>query len=175
MPTRLASTVLAALAVLSTACAGEPAAGVAEGTNRDFAHTLETPAAPEAVWALWTDLDTWPVWDTEMTEAVADGPLELGQTGTITSGGREVPFEIVAWSPPTSYAYEMPLPSGSLTVERTLEPLAGGGTRFTHDVTFRGFGGALLAPTLGRRFRRALPTVMVQLAQLAEQEAAPAE
>lgn len=152
--------------LLALACGGAPPEVLASGTNRHFQHSVESVAEPAAVWDLWTDVQRWPLWDTELSEAAADGALALGQTGTLVSNGRTVPFEIVSWNPPTDYAYAMPLPAGRLVVTRTLEPMPTG-VRFTHDVHFVGFGGALLSPSLGRNFRRALPVVMEQLDALA--------
>lgn len=146
--------------------AAEP---LAEGTNRHFQHTVETPASPEVIWQHWTDVDTWPSWDTEVEQVVLEGEIGLGVRGVLTADGRDSRLEITAWEPMVSYAFTTRLPLGSLVVTRTLEPTESG-TRFTHDVAFRGFGGWLLAPLLGKRFRRALPQVMGELAALAEQE-----
>jgi len=139
----------------------------AEGSLRRFHHTEVTSAPPSAVWEHWMDVRGWPRWDTELTSAQADAPLALGVTGSIVSDGRTSPFEVVAFEAGHHYAYEVPLPAGRLVVERTLEPLDDGGTRFTHTVSLRGFGGWLLGPMLGRRFRAALPDVMRQLGRLA--------
>lgn len=159
-----ATTVLVpiSLSVASIASA-EP---LADGTNRHFAHTRESPASPEAIWALWTDVQTWPTWDTEIEAVTLNGPIGLGQTGTLTSGGRQSRITVTAWDPPRSYAFATRLPLGSLVVTRTLQP-HGEGTRFTHDVAFRGLGGRLLAPILGKKFRAALPVVMESLDSLA--------
>ncbi|MEO0602640.1 MAG: SRPBCC family protein, partial [Myxococcota bacterium] len=124
-------------------------------------------ASPDVVWARWMDVESWPTWDTELTEATADAPLALDVTGSLVSGGRASPFTIVAFEAPFHYAYAVPLPAGRLVVDRRLLPLDDGGTRFTHTVTLEGFGGWMLGPVLGRRFRAALPQVMRSLATLA--------
>ena len=146
----------------------------AEGSSRHFHHTVETSASPEAIWARWTDCDSWHTWDAgleaaSLTEALGpDGQMQLGSRGTLVSGGRETPFEITEFDPDRwVVAFESRLPLGGLVVTRTLEPLDDGGTRFTHDVRFRGVGGFLLAPMLGPDFRRMLPRVMMDLATLA--------
>lgn len=145
-----------------------PAQGPAEGSRRHFHHTVTTEAAPEEVWRRWTDVTTWPAWDTEVERVELEGPIGLGVEGTLVSGGRASRFTISAWEPPLHYAFTTRLPLGSLVVDRRLEPLDDGGTRFTHDVRFTGVGGALLAPLLGGGFRAALPGVMARLAELAE-------
>jgi uncharacterized protein YndB with AHSA1/START domain len=144
------------------------ASPLAEGTNRHFRHAVETTAAPEAVWARWTDPATWAAWDAEIASAEAEGPLRLGATGRLTTaGGRTVPFEVVQWEPGVRYAYATPLPGGRLLLTRWLEPASEGTVRLVHDVEFQG-GGRALAPVLGRRFRKVLPQVMEALAAQAE-------
>ncbi len=147
--------------LLATAFAVEPAAG----SNRHFTHTVRTEAPAEAIWRLWTDPATWPAWDTELESARLDGDIGLGAEGVLVSGGRETRFAISLWEPKRRYAFTTRFPLGSLVVTRTLDTTHG--TRFTHDVRFRGVGGAVLAPILGPRFRRALPEVMQTLEALA--------
>ena len=36
-------------------------------------HSLETNAAPEAVWRRWVDVGTWPDWDRALEGAGIDG------------------------------------------------------------------------------------------------------
>ncbi|MFK7928110.1 MAG: SRPBCC family protein [Myxococcota bacterium] len=140
---------------------------LAEGTHRHFAHTLTTTAALEAIWELWTDVQTWPSWDKEVESAHLDGPIALGQTGRLSSEGRETRIEISTWNPVKSYCFTTRLPLGSLVITRTLRT-GEGLTRLTHDVELRGLGGRLLAPLLGPRFRAALPVVMQRWVELAE-------
>lgn len=158
----------AALLTLPVLAADGPPPERAEGRIRHFHHTETTSAPPSAVWARWMDVATWPMWDTELTAAQADAPLAMGVTGTVTSGKRTSPFTIVAFEPQVRYVYEVPLPAGRLVVDRRLEPLPDGGTRFTHDVQLKGFGGWLLGPALGSGFRKVLPQVMRTLREQAE-------
>ena len=142
---------------------------VAEGTNSHFRHTLEVSAPPEAVWRLWTTVDTWPQWDTELEVATLAGAFGAGAKGVLKGkGAPEAAFEISGFEPPTAYQFTTGLPlGGTLIIDRRLEPTASG-TRFTHDVRFEGFGGWLFAPFFGPKYREALPVVMRRIAELAE-------
>lgn len=133
-----------------------------------FSHTVETTASPDVIWAFWTDTDTWPSWDTELESARLDGSFALDRVGELVSDGRTSTFWISEWQPTDRYAFSTRLPAGKLVVTRWLERLPDGGTRFTHDVQFRGLGGVLLSPLLGKRFKAALPGVMERLAALGE-------
>lgn len=142
---------------------------VADGTNTHFSHVSVARAQPEAVWRLWTEVDTWPRWDTELESARLDGPFVVGAKGALKGkGAPEASFEVVAFEPLVRNQISTALPlGGQLVIERTLER-DGQTTRFTHDVRFRGFGGWLLSPFFGPRYREALPEVMARIVKLAE-------
>lgn len=141
----------------------------ASGTNTSFHHEVETRAPPPAIWRLWTDVTTWPSWDTELESVRLDAPFAVGVTGTLKGkGSPEAAFVIDEVVPGTRYRFSTKLPfGGALVIERTLTPTAAG-TRFQHDVRFQGFGGWLMSGFLGASYRKALPVVMEKLRALAE-------
>ena len=49
-----------------------------------FSHTLKTSASPERIWAIWTDVDRWSAWDTELSHADLEQPFSLGAVGKLT-------------------------------------------------------------------------------------------
>ena len=142
---------------------------IAEGTNTRFSHVAVAKAQPEAVWRLWTHVDTWPRWDTELESARLDGAFLVGAKGALKGkGAPEASFEVVAFEPLVRNQISTALPlGGRLVIERRLEQ-GTDGTRFTHEVRFTGFGGWLLSPFFGPRYREALPKVMARIVALAE-------
>jgi uncharacterized protein YndB with AHSA1/START domain len=78
--------------------------------NKDapaFAHAeIEVAASPEIVWAVLTDIDSWPSWNPEVRSASVSGPLTKGAQfrwkagpGTITSTLQSVePPHAIAWT-----------------------------------------------------------------------------
>ncbi|MDP3505094.1 MAG: hypothetical protein Q8S33_32450 [Myxococcales bacterium] len=64
-----------------------PAAVEAAGTNSAFHHEVETLAPPTAIWRLWTDVTTWPSWDTELESVRLDAAFGPGVTGTLKGKG----------------------------------------------------------------------------------------
>ena len=165
-----ASSLLVLVGCASTSPSEEPSAALlAEGTNRAFTHTLSTTARAEAVWALWTDVQTWPSWDDELEAATLDGPFREGARGRLRpTSGLSARFMIEDVVPGRAYTLATRLPLGWLRVRRTLN-VAGDRVELTHAVTFSGLGGHLLAGRLGPRFRHALPVVMDRLRTLAEE------
>lgn len=142
---------------------------LAEGSNSHFRHTLSAAAPPTEVWRLWTAVDTWPQWDTELESATVMGTFGLEAKGTLKGKGAPAAgFVITAFEAPTRYEFTTELPlGGRLIIDRHLEATEQG-TRFTHDVRFEGFGGWLFSPFFGPKYREALPQVMARIAALAE-------
>ena len=46
--------------------------------------TLETKAAADRVWRVWSDVNRWPEWNPDMKESRIDGPLKLGAAESAT-------------------------------------------------------------------------------------------
>lgn len=138
---------------------------------RGFENILTTKAPRSAVWSLWTDPASWARWDLGLQSASGpSGGLCLGSVGEIISlGGQRSRFEVTEWRPEESYTIAVSLPMATLSIRRFFT--TGPSTSFTHRVRFDGPLASLWAFVLGRRFRRALPPTMLQLAKLAEEAA----
>ena len=59
-------------------------------------HEIDINAPLETVWRLQTDVNNWPVWQTDITAAHLDGPFEPGNSFTWTSYGYTVTSTIYA-------------------------------------------------------------------------------
>src|SRR5689334_20120487 len=46
-------------------------------------HSIETTAAPEAVWRLWSDVGDWPRWNADLERAALSGPFAEGSAVTM--------------------------------------------------------------------------------------------
>jgi Polyketide cyclase / dehydrase and lipid transport len=135
-----------------------------------FAHTVGTVAMPGDVWAVWTDVDRWPEWDTELESASIEGVrLAPGAGGTLRpERGPTSSFVVSEFEPERGYAFTTQLPLCKLVVRRRLGEDGNGGTAFTHEVSFVGSLSFLFGTLLGRRFRAALPGVMENVRLMAE-------
>jgi uncharacterized protein YndB with AHSA1/START domain len=47
--------------------------------------SLETSAAPERVWRVWSDVNSWPEWNPDMKDSRLDAPLQVGTRGMINT------------------------------------------------------------------------------------------
>ena len=54
-----------------------------------YTHTVEADVSPEAIWALYEDVTSWPSWDAEAELITRDGPFQAGTTGTMKFVGQE--------------------------------------------------------------------------------------
>ena len=54
-----------------------------------YTHTVETAVPAAAIWALYKDVSTWPLWDEQAVAVTRDGPFAAGTTGTMTFAGQD--------------------------------------------------------------------------------------
>jgi hypothetical protein len=135
-----------------------------------FSHTLKTSASAAKIWRIWTDVERWGEWDTELYAARLDTAFELGAIGKLTpKRGSVSTFKISQFSPGESYTFTIALPLCRLNVHRYLTERADG-LYFTHEVAFRGILSFMFGLLLGRKFKAVLPSVMQNVRQIAESE-----
>ena len=96
--------------------------------------SLETAAAPDRVWRVWSDVNCWPEWNPHMKESRLDGPLQVGTRGMINtrSGGKR---DVIVTQFEDSKSFELEstaLPMTRMAIRATVTPAAGG-TRLTQD------------------------------------------
>jgi hypothetical protein len=135
-----------------------------------FSHTLKTSASAAKIWRIWTDVERWGEWDTELYAARLDTAFELGAIGKLTpKRGSVSTFKISQFSPGESYKFTIKLPLCRLNVHRYLRERPDG-LYFTHEVSFQGLFAVIFGLLLGRKFKAVLPSVMQNVKQIAESE-----
>ncbi len=142
----------------------------AQQTNYHFSHTDSTSATSDKIWAVWTDVSNWKMWDKGLKEAALEGEFAVGTKGKlIPDKGPKSKFVINEIEPNKSYTFKTKIPFGWLIVKRTLE-IRNGKTFFTHDVEFTGLLKKLLGKKLGENYRAMLPSVLVEIKKIAERK-----
>jgi hypothetical protein len=107
-------------------------------------------------------------WDTELYDSCLTGAFAIGAVGRLTpKRGRVSEFRVSQLNPGQSYTFTIALPLCKLHIHRYLS-LTQDGLSFTHEVTFKGILAFLFGLLLGRRFQTALPRVMDNVKQIAE-------
>jgi hypothetical protein len=116
---------------------------------RTFATTIEIRATPQRIWAILTDAERYPQWNSTITRV--DGRIALGERVTLhvtINPGRAFPVTVAQLDPPSRMVWRGGLPLGLFTGERifTLTPRGDGTVTFAMRESFTG----LLAPLIGR-------------------------
>ena len=117
--------------------------------------TIDVEAPPEAVWALWTDVEARPRWHPRLEWARLEGVPAVGTRGAWKPAGtRPVSVVITELVPQRRLVlrgtHGPPIARGHY--EHELQPLGGGGSRVTHRMRLTG----PLARPIGRLLGRAL-------------------
>jgi hypothetical protein len=134
-----------------------------------FEHSIETTAAPDAIWALYADVTSWLVWDPGLAAVEVDGPFAAGTTGRITPQGVDtVPFTITWAEPGRGFADETPAMGHVLRFTHEISALGDGGARVTHRVEIEGPA----ADELGPNVTSDTPEAMARLVAMAERRPA---
>ena len=116
-PTRPFQTIALTLTIITIVFAG--CAMILNPANTRFSQTLETSASPETIWTIWTNVQAWPTWDTELEYAKLEyakleGPFALGAKGKLKAkGNQEAEFVITTLEPGRSYTLSTILPMNS--------------------------------------------------------------
>ncbi|MBB6735588.1 hypothetical protein [Cohnella zeiphila] len=140
-----------------------------------FSNGIVANVSEEALWLAWSDVPSWPRWDTELIEAALEGPFAAGTAGKMRSkkGGVWSAFRIVEVRRDKGYSCIVPMPGGELRFDRTFERIGPGMLRITHDLIFGGALGWLYAWLVGRPTNRIYPELLrlfVEVVREKEQE-----
>jgi uncharacterized protein YndB with AHSA1/START domain len=134
-----------------------------------YEHSIETTAAPDAVWRVWSDVAAWPRWNDGIETITSHGPFEAGTTFTMTPPGDEpVRMRLTEIVPGKLFTDEMD--GGDFTVRTVhrLEPAAAGRTRITYRTEITGPAAGQVGPQIGPAITADFPHVLAALAKLTE-------
>ena len=137
----------------------------------EYERSIETSAAPEAVWRLWSDIAGWPRWNDGIEKIEIGGPFAVGSTFTMTPPGDEpIRMRLVQIVPGELFTDEMD--GGGFTVRTVhrLEPAPGGRTRISYRTEISGPSADDVGPQLGPAITADFPDVLAALAKRAEGE-----
>jgi uncharacterized protein YndB with AHSA1/START domain len=136
-------------------------------------HTMETSAAPEAIWRAWADVPRWPEWNADLALAELAGEFAAGSTIRMTSvDGDTVELRIAEADEPQLFVDEAEL--GGVTVRTTHRVEAGGPERrIIYRMEISGPEADTLGPELGPQISGDFPEVLAALADRAEHDRRP--
>ena len=132
-------------------------------------HSVETSAAPEAIWRLWADVEGWPEWNGDIERIELVGPFAAGGTIVMTPIGEEpVELRIAEAVEPELFVDEAEL--GEIVVRTThrVQPLDGEGARVTYRMEITGPAADTLGPQIGPEISGDFPQTLAALVERAE-------
>jgi hypothetical protein len=108
-------------------------------TPYTYRHTVETDVTPEAIWALYEDVTTWPIWDAQAELITRDGPFAAGTTGTMRFVGQEpLDYRLTKVDPLREFVDETPVDELVVRVSHRLDSLPDGRLRITYSAQIDG-------------------------------------
>jgi hypothetical protein len=104
-----------------------------------YSHTIEDEVGPDAVWALYEDVSTWPAWDAEAEWVTREGPFAAGSAGEMKFRGMDpLPYRLTRVEPLREFVDETPVGDLVVRVSHRLEPLGSGRLRVTYAAEIDG-------------------------------------
>ena len=137
----------------------------------EFEHREEGRASKSALWALYSNVSTWPEWDKGIEWIRLDGEFKEGTSGTIKPVGQgELPFRLTMVAVDGGCSDETEIPGAGVTIgfKHTLESVGDGRCRITHHVSIFGPGSGALAPEIGPEMAKGIPETMQSLLRMAQ-------
>jgi hypothetical protein len=133
-----------------------------------YTHTIEADASAEAVWSLYEDVTTWPLWDAEAEWVTRDGPFATGTSGQMKFKGQEpLTYRLAAVEPGREFVDETPVRELVVRVSHRLEPLAARRLRITYEAEID--GPAEQATEIGPLITGDFPDTIAALVALAKE------
>jgi hypothetical protein len=132
-------------------------------------HSVETAAAPEAVWRLWSDVGRWPEWNADLDRAELTGPFAAGSTITMFSHDQEpIELRIAEAKKPETFVDEADLGNVVVRTIHRVQPLEGDRIRITYRMEITGAEADTLGPQIGPQISADFPDVMAALVERAK-------
>ena len=136
---------------------------------REYGTSVETPASPEQVWRIWSDMSTWGEWNPNVSTMDWSGGFVSGSTGVMnTRAGQHHKMQLVDVNPGRSFALlTAVVPGTRFRFNCRVEP-AGGKTKVSQTVEVGGALGPLLGGMLGPQVSKDFGVLLQNLARKAE-------
>ena len=136
---------------------------------REYGTSVETSAAPEKVWRVWSDMSTWGEWNPNVSTMDWQGGFVSGSKGVMnTRAGQHHQMELVDVQAGRSFALlTSVVPGTRFRFNCRVEP-AGGKTKVSQTVEVLGPLGPVLGGMLGPQVSKEFDVLLTNLARKAE-------
>lgn len=135
----------------------------------EYEHSVETNAAPEAIWRLWADVDGWQRWNADIEHVTLTGPFADGGEIVMTPRGQEpVRLRLIDVREGEGFVDEAAFGGAVFTTAHELSPAGPGRTRVSYKMQITGPGADTIGPEIGPGITADFPDTIAALVALAE-------
>jgi hypothetical protein len=133
------------------------------------AQSIETPASPEAIWRLWSDVAGWPEWNADIEHIEISGPFAAGSTISMTPIGQNpVELRVAEAVEPDLFVDEANLGAVVVRTIHRVERLEDDRSRVTYRMEISGPAADSGGPEVGPQISADFPETLAALVQHAE-------
>lgn len=131
-------------------------------------YTAISSAKPEALWDCYTQVASWPNWDSDVKTATLHGDFVTGANGLLQpQRGPRNTFILTEVTQNQSFSNESRLPGARIRFDHTLTALPDNCTKVTHTISIYGSLYWLFRWLIGKSLAQKLPTAVNNLAKYA--------
>ena len=135
----------------------------------EYGEAVETTAAADRVWKIWSDTSTWGEWNPNVSTMEMAGPFQSGTTGVMhTRAGQHHKIRLLDVRPGHSFALETNVVPGTTFRFICRIESAGDKTRISQHVEVKGPLGPILGGMMGPQVSKEFGTLLQNLAKKAE-------
>jgi hypothetical protein len=133
----------------------------------EYENAVETTAAPEAIWRLWSDVENWGTWNAEIEKIEINGPFAAGSQILMTPPGDD-PIPLVIAEAVENERFVDEARFGDLLLRTTHRIDADQGrTRVVYRMEITGSGADEAGPQIGPGITADWPETMAALVKMA--------
>ena len=133
----------------------------------EYQNAVETTAAPEAIWRLWSDVENWGTWNAEIEKIEINGPFAAGSQILMTPPGDD-PIPLVIAEAVENERFVDEARFGDLLLRTTHRIDADQGrTRVVYRMEITGSGADEAGPQIGPGITADWPETMAALVKMA--------
>ena len=134
-----------------------------------YEHTIDTSAAPEAIWRIWADVPNWGTWNPDIAKIEIRGPFAVGADITMTTAGQDpVRLRVAELTDGEQFTDEAHLAGVTLRTTHRVDRLGHGRTRVTYRMDITGPAADDVGPQLGPAITADFPETMAALVARAQ-------
>jgi Polyketide cyclase / dehydrase and lipid transport len=132
-------------------------------------YSVETNAAPGAIWRLWADVPRWPDWNSDLESAELSGEFVAGSTIRMTSvSGKSIELRIAEALEPELFVDEAEVAAVTVRTTHRIERSDADRRRIVYRMEISGPDADLVGPELGPAISGDFPETLAALAERAE-------